>query len=263
MCILFVAVNQHPNYPLIICANRDEFHQRPTQTMHWWPETNRQDSILAGKDLQAGGTWLGLTRSGQFSALTNYRKIARDDEHKTYKSRGELVVNSLKKPTLTDETLQQQADQYQGFNLIWGTWDDLSCFDSINQKFTPLTDGYHSICNGAIDDIWPKMATGEKALEAYISAQATIEATIEHLPLIELMKNKQTAPDDLLPNTGIGIDWERKLSAIFIESKEYGTRSTCIITIDNTGDCQVSEVTHATANQTSSNKCFNFSLPKK
>ena len=160
MCILFIAVEQHSDYPVIICANRDEFHQRPTQNMHWWPEQN----ILAGKDLQAGGTWLGLSPNGNFSALTNFRRPANFDENK--RSRGDLVVQAL---TTNDESTQQiltnESEQYNDFNLVFGQLNNLQAFDSVNKKFVTLAKGFHSVCNGALDDIWPKMASGLTTLE--------------------------------------------------------------------------------------------------
>ena len=166
MCILFIAIEQHPKYPLIICANRDEFHQRPTQAMHVW----QQSKILAGKDLQAGGTWLGLSSKGKFAALTNFRKFPLNEEAK--KSRGDLVLQALASTENNlSEELAQQASQYHGFNLIHGSLNQLYCYDSVNNQCHELSKGVHSICNGALDDIWPKMARGEKLLSDTIHLQ--------------------------------------------------------------------------------------------
>ena len=246
MCILFIAVNQHPDYPLIICANRDEFHQRPTQQMHWWPNSKKPLQILAGKDLEAGGTWLGIKENGKFAALTNYRQIPSNPQtqNKKLKSRGEVVVSALNDSEFSFSQLQSTVKDYQGFNLIFGDIHQLSCFDSVNQRFTPLATGYHSICNGALDDIWPKMASGEQQLEAYISRCANHEEAISHAQLLLMMQDEMTAPDHLLPKTGLPLEWERRLSAIFIKSAEYGTRSTCIITIDKQGATNVTEVSY-------------------
>lgn len=237
MCILFVALNQHPNYPLIIAANRDEFHERPTQEMHWWQQTE----ILAGKDLQGLGTWLGLTKNGHFSALTNYRKLPLKEGE--FKSRGELVLKALTDPmeSLVNH-LDKQAAQYQGFNLLYGDQHGLVCFDSTKHQFTTLTSGFFSLCNGSLDDKWPKMAKGEQALEHYV----TSNNDISHEELLMLLKDKEQASDDLLPSTGIGLEWERKLSAIFIQGDGYGTRSSCVITIDSKGKFKVTEITYST-----------------
>lgn len=239
ICILFIAINQHPKYPVIICANRDEFHQRPTQAMHFWQDEN----IIAGKDLQAGGTWLGtkekIDQIFKFSALTNYRQV---DTNKSATqsgtkvpppSRGELVLKALKQEqTDVKRYLDKHSYLYEGFNLIYGDIDGINtrlfCFDSKQQRQHNLDAGFHSICNGALDDIWPKMARGKTLLEHYIKQTADIN--IAHL--FELMKDSTQASQHLLPNTGVPLEWEQRLSSIFIQSPEYGTRSTTILTSD-------------------------------
>lgn len=219
MCILFIAVEQHLDYPLIICANRDEFHQRPTQAIHWWENEN----LLAGKDLQAGGTWLGINQHGRFSALTNFRQPQQHDVNK--RSRGELVVNAIKHTNeSTTQQLRENAAQYNGFNLVFGDLDNLYAFDSVNQTLKNIDKGFHSVCNGALDDIWPKMSSGIQHLE-----QLTAEKTINIEKLFSLMSNQNTITEEHLPETGIGKVWEKLLSSIFIVSPDYGTRSTTII----------------------------------
>jgi len=236
MCILFFAIEQHPKYPVIICANRDEFHQRPTQSMYWWPQNNNQEAILAGKDLQAGGTWLGLNKQGRFSALTNFRQPHLLDPSK--KSRGELVLSALaKKNNHIIGELENSADEYNGFNLVFGQLTNLFCFDSVSQKYQSLTAGFHSLCNGALDDIWPKMALGQERLANTICSSKSQALSIEHL--FKLMQNGQQAQQEHLPQTGISPDWEHLLSSIFIVSPEYGTRTTNIITLDNQGNINV------------------------
>ena len=230
MCILFIAIEQHLKYPLIICANRDEFHQRPTQALHVWHEPK----ILAGKDLQAGGTWLGLSPSGRFAALTNFRKLPLSQEAK--KSRGDLVLQALAntEDNLTEQ-LTQHANLYHGFNLIHGSLNNLYCYDSVNNKSHQLSKGVHSICNGALDDIWPKMTQGEKLLKDAIKLQGNI--SIE--ALFDLMTNDKQALPNLLPSTGLSEEWEQLLSSIFILSPTYGTRTTTILTQDTQGNVDV------------------------
>jgi len=235
MCILFFAIKQHPKYPVIICANRDEFHQRPAKAMHWWPEKSNdsKNATLAGKDLQADGTWLGLNKQGRFSALTNFRQPQLFDKAKP--SRGNLVLQALAK---TDDEmsaqLQRSSQKYNGFNLVFGQLDNLFCFNSVSQKQQPLTAGFHSLCNGALDDIWPKMVLGQTQL-----AHAVNEQNLNINQLVELMKNKSKAPTKQLPKTGVPLEWEQLLSSIFIVSPEYGTRTTNIITQDNKGNITV------------------------
>jgi uncharacterized protein with NRDE domain len=231
MCILFIAIEQHPKYPLIICANRDEFHQRPTQAMHVW----QKSKILAGKDLQAGGTWLGLSSKGQFPLNEEVKK-----------SRGDLVLQALDSTENNlSEKLAQQASQYHGFNLIHGSLNQLYCYDSVNNQCHQLFKGVHSICNGALDDIWPKMARGEKLLSDTIHLQEKLSIDA----LFDLMTNDKQALPHLLPETGLTEEWEQLLSAIFIVSPTYGTRTTSIITQDIEGNVEVYDRSYAPSGQ--------------
>ena len=249
MCILFLAIEQHPKYPLIICANRDEFHQRPTQAMHVWREPN----ILAGKDLQAGGTWLGLSSTGKFAALTNFRKLPLSEVPK--KSRGDLVLQALAdtKINMTTE-LAARASQYHGFNLIYGSLKQLYCYDSVNNQSHQLSKGVHSICNGALDDIWPKMAKGEKLLSETIHSQVNLSVNA----LFELMSNDKQALPHLLPETGLDEEWEQLLSAIFIKSPTYGTRTTTIITQDVEGNVEIYDRSYAPSGECVAKQQFNL-----
>jgi len=163
MCILFLSIKQHPDYPLIICANRDEFHQRPTERAHFWQQ---YPHTLAGKDLQAGGSWLGINKAGYFAAITNIRTGNSPEVGK--KSRGELVTWALKPNSIINEAwLQQYSQQYNPFNLIYGSLNNLACFNSILNEQTLLTEGIHAISNGSINDVWPKMTHGVGLLDYF------------------------------------------------------------------------------------------------
>jgi len=228
MCILFFAIESHPRYPLIICANRDEFHHRATQPAHFWPPNNQ---ILAGKDLQAGGTWLGVNRKGQFAGITNLRTQETQDG---VRSRGELVLKALANhalPTITSQWLQANHANYNPFNLIFEHDNILHCFNSHSTKTKTLTAGFHAVCNGDMDDVWPKMANGQQALQVYITQADTIN--VEELQ--RFMLDTSQPEDGLLPNTGVELEWERHLSSIFIQHPQYGTRSTTIILKDTSG----------------------------
>ncbi|SES71332.1 NRDE family protein [Thalassotalea agarivorans] len=227
MCILFFAINQHPKYPLVVCANRDEFHLRETQSMHWW----QSPAILAGKDLQAGGTWLGVNKAKKFAALTNYRSVDIANKHVQLvkPSRGELVTMALSMDTQDfEQYLDEHGQSYAGFNIVYGDVNGIKCFDNKSNRFVTLNNGFHALCNGAIDDIWPKMAKGVNALSSLVASEQ-----LSKQALLALMTNKEKASIEELPETGIGIDWEHLLSSIFIVSPEYGTRSTSILTIDD------------------------------
>lgn len=255
MCILFFAINQHPKYPVIICANRDEFHERPTQSMHWWPNNNLLAAdVLAGKDLQAGGTWLGLNKQGRFSALTNFRQPHLFDKHK--QSRGELVLHALaKQDDEITQQLTQSSDVYNGFNLVFGQLDKLKCFDNVSQKKQLLNSGFHSLCNGALDDVWPKMALGQTKLADEIK-----DHSLDIEKLFRLMKSGQKAQDEHLPKTGVPLDWEQLLSSIFIISPEYGTRTTNIITLDNQGNVCIYDQSHNEQGECTQKQTFSIEL---
>lgn len=252
MCILFIALEQHPEYPVIICANRDEFHQRPTQNMHWWPEQN----ILAGKDLQAGGTWLGLTAEGQFSALTNFRRPESFDKNK--RSRGDLVVQALNNSAInTKQHLLAKSQQYNDFNLIFGPFNNLQAFDSVNRKLIKLEAGFHSVSNGALDDVWPKMALGLNSLETLIK---TNNLATENL--FSVLRDQTTAEQTSLPATGLSQALEMLLSSIFIVSPDYGTRSSAIILQANHGEISVYESNYNSKGEVTHHNAFNFSSDK-
>ncbi len=227
MCILFIAIDQHQDHPLVIAANRDEFHVRPTKSAYFWPD---HAHMLAGQDLQAGGTWLGINQQGDFAALTNIRD--RHYNNPNAKSRGELVSLALQqKQTINEQWLLAHCQDYNPFNLIYSDNNRLVCFNSITKTQVELAAGFHAICNGALDDVWPKMAYGEQLLEQLIAEQQPLSA--EHL--FAIMQDPSQAPDELLPETGVGLDWERKLSAIFIKSADYGTRSTSVLLKHHSG----------------------------
>lgn len=252
MCILFFAIKQHPKYPVIICANRDEFHQRPTNSMHWWSDSKQYPNILAGKDMQAGGTWLGINKSGRFSALTNFRQPESQDD--TKKSRGELVLQALtSNDKQTAEQLKKSTLDYNGYNLVFGQLNNLSCFDNISQKLQPLSSGFHALCNGALDDIWPKMALGQHQLTEVITS-----TSLDVSRLFSIMNNNEQANIQHLPNTGLPLDWEKLLSSIFIVSPEYGTRTTNIILQDNDGNITVYDRSYNEKGQCVAEQNFSF-----
>ncbi|MCF1428917.1 MAG: NRDE family protein [Shewanella sp.] len=232
MCILFIAQNRHPDYPLIICANRDEFHHRATQYMHKWPGNN---GITAGKDLKAGGTWLGFNAQGEVSALTNIRDLSAIQEDRL--SRGELVLKALK-GELSDDWLKQHSDSYNPFNLLYEQQNQLYVFNSRSKESTLISDGFHAVSNGDLDDIWPKMAKGKMALEQAIVSHSQITPE----SLLPMMLDQTLPPQDSLPNTGVSLEWERRLSSIFICHPEYGTRSTSILLWHRSGNLECLEL---------------------
>lgn len=224
MCILFIAVEQHPDYPLIIAANRDEFYSRPTMHSHFWHD---YPSILAGKDLRAGGTWMGVNNSGYISALTNFRdpqNILTDAP-----SRGELVSNYLKTPSDNyADYLQTNGHLFNGFNLLFGHWQNLKVFSNTDFKFHALNKGCYGLSNATLNTPWPKLTAGVEALKKYTTEPDDI-ATEQ---LFSLLYNQTKAQTEQLPNTGISVEMETQLSSIFINIEDYGTRCSTLLLIN-------------------------------
>lgn len=230
MCILFIAVDQHPDYPLIIAANRDEFHNRATTFGHWW---NTAPQILAGRDDVALGSWMGISRSGRLSALTNIRNPSkqRDDA----KSRGELVVNYLT-AAVNDQQYQQQLsasrENYNGYNLLFGDWRNLQVYNNHLNQFVQLKPGVHGLSNASLNSPWPKTMKGMQALSEYCQHNTAIQTG----DLFQILRDDVKAADEFLPNTGVPYHWEKLISSTFIVTPEYGTRTSTILLINNNAE---------------------------
>ena len=229
MCLILISYNMHPEYRLILAANRDEFYNRPTRQLGFW---NNTPDILAGKDLRGGGTWLGVTKSGRLSAITNYRDPAtlKDDAS----SRGELVTDFLKGKTAPKsymEHIKRAVNRYNGFNLFAADISDFYYYSNMEQIVKKIKPGVYCISNHLLDTPWPKV---EKAKGLFKSI-VTVNSKIDPEQLFIVLEDKIRPSEDQLPDTGVGIEWERRLSSIFIRSKLYGTRSSSIILYDRTG----------------------------
>lgn len=225
MCVLFVASKVCRKYPLIIIANRDEFHHRPTAPLANWSDSQ----IIAGQDLEAKGTWLGVNQQGKVAALTNVRGA--QYLKASAPTRGELVTNYLTTPDNDRDfsaQLQSRANQYSGFNLLYGTQDQLYALNNITNKIEPLTRGFHGLSNAALNDQWPKIQRGVSQLEDYLNGNENPQTS----ELVTLMHSTEIAPDEQLPNTGVSIELERFLSPIFIIGDDYGTRCSSILLFD-------------------------------
>jgi uncharacterized protein with NRDE domain len=228
MCLIFVAVDAHPIYQIIIAANRDEFYDRPSAPASFWPEAPQ---LLAGRDLRAGGTWLGVTRTGRIAALTNYR----DTETKSADapSRGDLVSNFLlgrNEPIAYLAQISANAGRYNGFNLLVGQNAHIYYYSNRTGGFRTLGPGIHGLSNHLLDAPWPKVEKGKQTLRSLLAGKSIYPEDLFHFLL-----DRSAAPDALLPDTGVGLEMERMLSPIFIHSPGYGTRSSTVILLDRTG----------------------------
>jgi uncharacterized protein with NRDE domain len=223
MCLILVLWRAHPEYPCLVAANRDEFHARPTAPAGWWRDHPR---ILAGRDLEAGGTWLGVTRSGRFAALTNFRE--REQRRAGAPSRGALVTSMLESGASVAEGLaylRGEGGKYNGFNLIFSDGERLGIYESARGLGRELGPGIYGLSNHLLDTPWPKVQKAKSRLQA---ALATLNDTA---PLLALLRDDQPEADEKLPSTGVSLEWERLLSSAFVKSRDYGTRCSTIIRI--------------------------------
>lgn len=229
MCLVLIALDSHPDYSLIVAANRDEFYDRPTAPAAFWADA---PSVLAGSDLKAGGTWLGIDRQGRLAAVTNYRQGER--EPPAARSRGRLVSEFLTGNTSALEHIQQvqgEANLYNGFNLIAGDAGGFYYFSNREGRVRSLAAGVYGLSNHLLDTPWPKVAATKSAFGALLTGKAS-ELTAD---LFALLSDRSRPADDLLPSTGIGREWERLLSSAFIASDGYGTRSSTVVLVGRDG----------------------------
>lgn len=246
MCLILFALDQHPDLPLVVAANRDEFYRRPTAAMDWWPE----NEPLAGQDLESGGTWLAIARNGLVTAVTNVREGTGEvGRH----SRGELPLQALvTEPAPLRQRLADEAGLYAGFNLIRldpalagtaGTRQPAaSGWYYSNRDAHPgrsLYRGSYGLSNHLLQSPWPKLVRLREQLRHAISGPHPVPALHDHL--LHLLQDRTQAPDALLPDTGIDRDFERFLSSPFIVSDYYGTRASTVITVNRSGHIRVTE----------------------
>lgn len=226
MCLINFQFQNHPNYKLIIAANRDEFYKRPTAPTQFWDDN---PDILAGRDLVGMGTWLGITKYGRIAALTNYRDPNEDQHNKT--SRGHIVKDFLESSMPAADfftKLQNEKDTYAGFNFIAGTPEQLYYYSNIKDDVSHISQGIHGLSNEFLNSPWPKVVKGKERLAAYLRQNMIIKTD----PLFDIISDVEEAPDERLPDTGVGLDFERKLSPLFIKTPEYGTRCSTVLLVD-------------------------------
>jgi uncharacterized protein with NRDE domain len=256
MCLIAVALNVHPLFPLIVAANRDESYSRATAAAAWWADA---PSVFAGRDLLARGTWLGVSRSGRLAAVTNYREPATPgssgaaEAPASNRSRGELVGDYLAGHASLDDyaaEVEGRAERYSGFNLMLfdmfdaprATWLGNRGAGSgtcavVRQSLHP---GVYGLSNHLLDSDWPKLRNAKNAMKAALLDGGAFEVEAR---LFACLGSRTIAADPELPDTGIGIERERLLSPAFIETPEYGTRASTVILIDRQHTVRVTERT--------------------
>lgn len=256
MCLIHFHFQKHPKYKLIVAANRDEFYERPTEAAHFWPDA---PYLLAGRDLLKKGTWLGITKEGRFAALTNIRDLTLEKERN--RSRGSIVsefLTSNDSPELFLEKLRKEKDSYPGFNILIGNENELFHYNNVRNIISRVTPGTHSLSNDTLNTPWPKTAKGRERLNDYLLHNDSVNEDA----LFNIMEDKEIAPDSLLPDTGVGLELERKLSASFIKIPNYGTRSITVLLIDRNNHITFRERTYIKG-IFDSEQAFSFFIPNQ
>jgi uncharacterized protein with NRDE domain len=252
MCLILIACGAHTDFPLVIAANRDEYYERPTAGAAYWPDHGH---ILAGRDLECRGTWLGVTRAGRFAALTNFREpLTRKTDAP---SRGHLVSDFLLSkldPLSYFESIRSSAPRYNGFNLLAGDADGVYCFSSRDCSVQKLPPGIHGLSNHLLDTPWPKVERGKQRLQQALERGPEVDA------LLELLSDREPAPASELPDTGVGADLERVLSPALIVSPQYGTRASTALLFGSDGSVSFTERTILPGGHAGATVSLSFSL---
>ncbi|MEM6360870.1 MAG: NRDE family protein [Bacteroidota bacterium] len=253
MCLILFSYENHPRYKLVIAANRDEFYARSTQPAHFW---EKESHILAGKDREAGGTWMGISKKGKLSMLTNFRDPMNIKSNAP--SRGHLVSDYLLDGDDAYsylKNLEASGATYNGFNLICGSIDKLHYFGNYQNGVHEISTGVHGLSNALLNTPWPKVKKGKADLQAALEAE-----TISPESLFNLLYDDVYAKESDLPDTGVGLEKERMLSPLFIKSSHYGSRCSTVILIDKSNRVQFLERTYNIADFTSSTVSFEFQV---
>lgn len=238
MCTILFSWQERPDYPLVLIANRDEFYERPTSVANWWDD---HPDVLGGRDLQAGGTWMGVNKNGKFAALTNFRKWPLTGQYST--SRGDLVRNFLTtdvEPESFNEVLKETGESYEGFNLLFGNGSTLMHYSNRGASGGLLIPSLYGLSNHLLDTPWPKVKNGKAVLRHSLSNGQLPDSET----FFNILENREEAPEKDLPDTGIGLEKEKLLSALFVNMPGYGTRVSTIITIDHQSHVNFIERSH-------------------
>jgi uncharacterized protein with NRDE domain len=237
MCLIAIGCALRPDFPLIVAANRDEFFARPTEGAQFWPDV---PGLLAGRDREQGGTWLGVTRTGRIAAVTNFRDGTRQRTGR--RSRGWLVRDYLASdvaPEVFLDAVHEQRSEYDGFNLIVGSAGRLLYYSNESGTMIALDRGVHGLSNHLLNTPWPKV---EKA-RARLRDLADVPADALNERLFDLLSDDAQVADEALPATGVSLEWERVLSSAFIRTHAYGTRSSTTILVTPGGEVRFEERT--------------------
>lgn len=250
MCLLVFSWQPGSDLPLVLAGNRDEFHDRPAAAADWWDEP-----IVGGRDLRAGGTWLACHRDGRFAVVTNYREPMA--EGRGPRSRGELVNRYLQgglDPAACAAELAADAARYGGFNLLLGNPRAVVYLSNRGRGPESLEPGVYGLSNHLLDTPWPKLERTRKRFLRLLAQGAPTPA------LMEMLSDREPAAAEELPDTGIGPEWERLLSAPFIVSPHYGTRCSTVLRLSGDGRMELTERRFDPAGDCSGESTFHFRI---
>lgn len=252
MCLIAFALNEHPDYPLILVANRDEFYERPTSYADFWED---HPKVLGGRDLKGGGTWMGVTSAGRITAVTNYRDPKNISD--TAKTRGDLTKDYLisATPALAYlENVEKEAALYNGFNLLLFEQGKGYYFSNYGDQIQTLEKGVFGLSNALLDTPWPKL----EKLKANFSKAIQSDFNVDSL--LELLTDNQQAADEALPQTGVPYEWEKALSSICIDTPTYGTCCSTVILVDKAGNLSFTEKSRPVGAREAQTASFNIKL---
>lgn len=250
MCLVVIAWQQHADYPLIVAGNRDEFHARPTQPAHWWQD---QPNILGGRDLQAGGTWLGLSSSGRFATVTNYRDAQKSEAG--HRSRGHLITDFLQGDATPIEAMRDiKLDAYAGFNLLTFDGETLGWCSNRGGEIRELEPGYYGLSNALLDSPWHKVRRSRLALQNLIEAD-----NVNETQLLRLLDDRVKAPVNEIESDHLPFDKAHAISAPFIVMPDYGTRCSSVATLTSSGEWKFHERRFNAAGKVAGDSRFSIS----
>lgn len=255
MCLAAMAIGLGDRYPWVLASNRDEYFDRPTAALAWWRPDGGQHRILGGRDLSAGGTWLGLTRVGRLALVTNVREPG--NMLAASRSRGELVVQSLRNGGALEPAHALLQVPRNGFNLFTA---DLSRADFVPAggpvanwltnrppRHRSLGPGLYGLSNAALDTPWPKVTTLKDRLRHAVASVDAIDELVESA--FAALGDRQCAADADLPSTGLPMERERQLSSAFIDiaatdaaRRRYGTRCSTVVVVERSGLDRIAHV---------------------
>lgn len=259
MCLILFAHKVNKQFPLVVAANRDEFFERPTEQANFWISPATGQRILSGRDLTAGGTWLGISESGRFAAVTNIRDPSVQETKP--RSRGALTVDFLQGTMPARDyaqSLHEIQQEFAGFNLLLGDENSLIYINNVEGVEKEVAPGIHGLSNGLLNSDWPKVTQGRAQLQKILEMDSKPDSD----RLLEIMRNPTQAEDSQLPDTGLPTQLERELSAAFIHNTErnYGTRCSTAIVVNAQHHCLFSEQNFNSKGQATKSHCYQFKL---